>query len=212
MLQAEQFPAAKRGRPRSAAAGDAILRATLKLMSENGYAGMSIGAVAAEAGVSRPSIYLRYPGGKAELATAALADLRRSGDVERTGDTRADLVTELRRFHAGVSRPFGMAMIGTVLAEEHHHPELISHFRAHVVAPRRQLLRAVLVAARERNELVPAADIDGAVAMLVGSYYAAYLAGDEIRRDWPERAVDMMLRCLLKPDAGSAVPRDARTS
>lgn len=92
-----------------------------------------------------------------------------------------------------------MAMIGTVLAEEHHHPELLARFREHVVAPRRRLLRSVPEQARERGELVQGAGIDRAVTMLVGSYYAGYLAGDETPANWPEQTVDALLPCLLKP-------------
>lgn len=187
----------KRGRPRSVEVDQGILRATLTLMRENGYAGMSIEAIASEAGVSKPTIYLRYPGGKSELATAALAYMRSSGQVRHTGDTRADLVAELRRFYTGVKRPFGMAMIGTVLAEEHQHPELLARFREHVVKPRRRLLRTVLQAAHKRGELKPEADIDRTVNMLIGSYYAAYLAGESMPADWPEQSVDALLPCLV---------------
>ena len=78
---------------------------------------MSIEEIAAEAGVSRPTIYLRYPG-KAELATAALASYRDRGRPAETGETHADLVARLRHFRRVVECPFGMAMIGSV---EHLH-------------------------------------------------------------------------------------------
>lgn len=198
MIGHEDVPVPRRGRPRSVATDRAILGATLKLMRENGYAGMSIEAVAIEAGVSRPTIYRRYPGGKSELATAALADMRNRGKIGHTGDTRTDLIAELRRFYDGIQRPFGMAMIGSVLSEEHHHPELLARFREHVVTPRRRLLRSVLQEARDRGELTPGADVDAAVSMLVGSYYASYLAGENLHDDWPERTVDALLPNLLK--------------
>lgn len=182
-----------RGRPRSAAADEAILRATLKVMGEHGYSAMSLDAIAREAKVSKPTIYRRYPAGKIELACAALAYMRSRGEIELTGNTRTDLVAQLRRFHTGVSRPFGMAMIGTVLAEEHHHPELLERFREHVVAPRRQLLARVLQDARDRGDLKPDVDLDRVVTMLIGSYYAAYLAGDDTDDDWPEHTVDALL-------------------
>jgi AcrR family transcriptional regulator len=197
MVIRKDVPVRKRGRPRSAMTDRAILRATLKLMREHGYAGMSIEAVAVEAGVSRPTIYLRYPGGKSELATAALADMRNRGEIEHSGETRTDLIAELRRFYQGIQRPFGMAMIGSVLAEEHHHPELLAHFREHVVAPRRRLLRSVLEEARERGELTPDADLDATINMLVGSYYASYLAGENTPDDWPERTVSALLPSIL---------------
>jgi hypothetical protein len=80
-----------------------------------------------------------------------------------------------------------------VLAEEAHVPELLEQFRAQVVAPRRALLRAVLERARERGELAPGADLDAAVAALVGSLYAAYLAAGRIPHGLEERVVDVVL-------------------
>lgn len=184
-----------RGRPRSPEVDRNILGAVMKVMARSGYAGMSIEEVAAEAGVSRPTIYLRYPG-KAELATAALASYRDRGRPQETGDTHADLVARLRHFRRGVERPFGMAMIGSVLAEEHATPELLMLFRERVVEPRRRELGEVLEHARERDELREEADAEAAVNMLVGSYYAQYLAGGSFSDDWPEAVVGMILTGL----------------
>ena len=165
-------------------------------MARDGYARMSVDAVAAEAGVSKPTLYLRYPS-KAALATAALAHLREQTAPRETGDTRADLIAQLRHFHAGVERPFGMAMLGTVLAEEHHTPELIAQFREHVVEPRRRMLRSVLERARTRGELRADADLETAVNALVGSYYAGFLAGTPTPRDWPHRVAAILLDGIL---------------
>ncbi|MGH3145239.1 MAG: TetR/AcrR family transcriptional regulator [Rubrobacter sp.] len=187
----------ERGRPRSPEVGEDILRAAMKVMGRSGYAGMSIEEVAAEAGVSRPTIYLRYPG-KAELATAALASYRDRGRPDETGDTYVDLVARLVHFRRGVERPFGMAMIGSVLAEEHTTPELLALFRKRVVEPRREELREVLEHARGRGELREGGDIEAAVNMLVGSYYARYLAGDRFSDGWPNSEVEAVLAGLNK--------------
>jgi hypothetical protein len=57
------------------------------------------------------------------------------------------------------------------------------------------MLRAVLERAQMRGELADSADLETAVNMLVGSYYANYLAG-RIPGDWPRRAVDLVLNGL----------------
>ena len=87
-----------------------------------------------------------------------------------------------------MERPFGMAiMIGSVLAEEHATLELLSLFRERVVEPRHAEVREVLEHAQERGELRQDADLEAAVNMLIGSYYARYLAGDPFfPEDWPE--------------------------
>jgi AcrR family transcriptional regulator len=190
----ETIPA-RRGRPRSEATDRAILEAALALMARKGYARMSVEAVAAEAGVGKPTLYLRYPG-KAALATAVLAHLREQTAPRETGETRADLVAQLRHFRQGIERPFGMSMLGTVLAEEHYTPELLAQFREHVVEPRRRMLRSVLEGAQARGELAVDADLEWAVNALVGSFYASYLAGSAIPRDWPQRVVELILEGL----------------
>lgn len=88
-------------------------------------------------------------------------------------------------------------MIGTLLAEEAHTPGLIELFRKNIVRPRRDGLLAILEAARRRGELRPGADLDAAVNLLVGSFYARYLAGEEVTSDWPERVVAVVLPGLL---------------
>jgi AcrR family transcriptional regulator len=191
----ETIPA-RRGRPRSETADRAILEAALALMARDGYARMSVDAVAAEAGVSKPTLYLRYPS-KAALATAALAHARERTAPQETGDTRADLIATLRHFRTGVERPFGMALVGTALAEEHHTPELLAQFRENLVEPRRRMLRSVLETGQARGQLPSGADLETAVNALVGSYYGSYLAGSRVPRDWPERAVELVLHGML---------------
>ena len=92
-----------------------------------------------------------------------------------------------------------MAMIGSVLAEEHATPELLSLFRERVVEPRRNEVREVLEHAHERGELRKDTDLEAAVNMLIGSYYARYLAGDPFPEDWPEAVVGTVLKGLNEP-------------
>jgi AcrR family transcriptional regulator len=188
-----------RGCPRSPAIDDAIVRAAYQLMAQHGYARMSIDAVAAAAGVTKPSIYLRFPGGKAEAATKALAQARDRRKVPETDETRTDLIAHLRYFRTGVSRQFGIAMVGAALAEEHDAPQLLAFFREHVIGPQGALLRAVLARAHERGELRPDADLEMGAQMLIGTYYAQYLAGVPFRKGWDEGVVDTVLMGLGRP-------------
>lgn len=180
------------GRPRSARVDEAILDAARAELAERGYARMSVDAVAARAGVSKPTVYLRHPT-KADLATAAIASMRAASRPAPTGDVRADLIAHLRLLRAGLERPFGMATLGTVLAEEHETPELLALFRERLVAPRRRELRAVLAGARERGELRADANLDIAVSALVGAFFARYLAGEPLGGRFVTALVDAVL-------------------
>ena len=162
-------------------------------MSRCGYVRMNLDAVAARAGTTKPTLYSRYPS-KEALATAALEHMRqRTPRPPLSGDDRRDLIEELDRFRQGALRPYGMSMIGTVLAEEHENPELLRLFREHVIAPRRQTLRRILRAARKNGQLAEDADIELGISMLVGSLYALYSAGNAVSRDWASRVVDAWL-------------------
>ena len=197
----EDVPAGRLpGRPRSARVDDAILAAARAELAEHGYARMSVDAVAARAGVSKPTVYLRHRT-KAELATAAIASMRVQPRPAPTDDVRADLVAHLRLLRSGLERPHGMAMLGTMLAEEHDTPELLALFRERLVAPRRRELRAVLEAARARGELRGGASVDVAVNALVGGLFARYLAGEALGGRFVTTLVDTVLDGLLSAGA-----------
>lgn len=157
-------------------------------MENDGYARLSMDGVAAEAETTKATIYRRHHS-KAELATAALAFLRDQRPPPESEDVHADLVEELSRFRRGVERPHGMAMLGTVLVEEEHVPELIDAFRRNVVQPRRERLRGIL----GRASLSPGLDVEMAINMAIGSYYAEYLARGRPRRDWADQVARAVL-------------------
>lgn len=130
-----------------------------------------------------------------------MAALRAYCDASRppvVGDTRADLIAELEHFRRAISRPYGMSLLGTVLAEEHETPELLAAFRESLVVPRRRALRAILDAARARGELRAGADLGLAVNMLVGAFYAQYLADTPFAEDWSAQLVDTLLCGLAR--------------
>lgn len=186
------------GRPREPETDARILDATYRLMAQHGYVRMSMDAIAAEAGVTRPTIYRRY-GAKIELAMAALVYKCDTSRPAATGDTRADLIAEMEHFRGAISRPYGMSLLGTVLAEENETPELLEAFREYLVAPRRRALAAILDAGQSRGEFRVGADLATAVNLLVGAYYAQYVAGAPFAEDWSVLVVGAVLGGLSGP-------------
>ena len=183
------------GRPRDPRVEDRILRVTLKHLADYGYARMSIDAIASDSGASKPTIYRRWSG-KADLATAALTLLRLDEPPPPGGPAPARLKVLMRNFRSSLLRPNGMALIGTILAEEEHTPELLVLFRERIVSPRREMIRAALAVAASRGELKAGSDIEAAVNMLVGALYARYLSGEPLTPDWTDSVVDVCWRGL----------------
>jgi AcrR family transcriptional regulator len=176
------------GRPRSPGADEAILDAALRLLARDGYARMTVDAVAAEAGVGKATVYLRFRS-KADLATAALAHLRETGEPESTGDVRRDCAAILDTMRRNAERLSAASVVGTCLAEERHMPELLGLLRERIVAPRRAALRALVDAAVARGEVAPGLDAETAVDLMMGAYLARHLSGDPHPPDWAMRVV-----------------------
>ncbi len=187
------MPKPEAGRPRDPGIDAAILSVARRHLAERGYEGLSVSAVASEAGTTRQALYRRHPS-KADLATAAIAAMRRDEDAP-PGGTLADLTGELEAFRRGISRPDGISMVGTML-QRTTDPQLLALFRRRVVAPRRRRLRAILIAARDAGALDADADIDIGVSMLTGSWYAFALAGTRPPADWAQRVTRAVWRAL----------------
>jgi AcrR family transcriptional regulator len=179
------------GRPRNVETERRIVQIALERLAEEGYSRMSLDDIALRAGVSKPTIYRRWKG-KADLATAAIRTLQIAEPAVATGSQRGDLVGILRNFRRSLLRPNGLSLIGTVLAEEAHTPELLRFFRQRIVAPRRRMLRVVLERAAAAGQLRRGVDPATAAALLIGAFYAKYLAGPRIPARFPEDVVRMV--------------------
>ena len=188
------------GRPRNPGLDRAILAAAERQLRELGYARMSLESVAAAAGTTVPSVRRRFRD-KAGLAASVIGSLRIADLPAAAGTPRARALAVLRNFHDNLRRPDSMAVVGTLLAEERHHPELLSAFRSRLVEPRRALLRDALADAIEAGELPQSADPEVLASMLVGSFYARYLAASAIPDDWAERTLRQVW-----PDAVGGTP------
>lgn len=182
------------GRPRDPEIDTAVLAAARRHLSAYGYDAMSVVAVAREAGTTRQALYRRWPT-KADLATAAIAAMSTAPTRPDTGDPFADLVTELAAFHAGVTRPNGLSMVGSML-QEAADEDLRALYRERLVAPRRARLRHILGRAVQLGLVEADADVDYAVAACTGTLYALHLAGRPTGKDWPRRTARLVWRAM----------------
>lgn len=131
------------GRPRDEAASRAIFDAALHQLERLGYGRMTVESVAAEAGVSRASVYRRFRD-KADLVTAAIAQANdhlddNADDRAPVRDPRRALIEFLEEFDARFAESCLEVIGGLVGARED--PTALAMHRQRVVAPRR--LRAL---------------------------------------------------------------------
>jgi len=180
------------GRPRSADIDRAVLAATRRHLAAHGVSGLSVAAVAAEAGTTRPALYRRWPT-KLELALAAVADLAEHAPPQPTDDPFADLVAELVHFRRCITEASSLALAGVVLQDgvDDGFKQL---YREHLVKPRRARLRACLERGVHQGVLAADADIAVVTTFATGSWYAFAVSGATVPRDWARRTATLMWR------------------
>jgi AcrR family transcriptional regulator len=182
------------GRPRNAAADQAILDATRRLLVQQGYDGMSMEAVASAAGVGKPTIYRRYPN-KRELVIAAVSCLAESmPPPPNTRDVRADLLRYLESAFGVFQSGLGFATLGALLVKERDDPELLALFRSNVVLPRMQVLVELLHRGIRDHQVRRDAPVDIAVQMLAGAMFAHHVVGQPFDAVWLRGLVDTLWR------------------
>ncbi len=179
-------PRAKAGRPRDPALDQAILSAATRLLGELGYARMSLESVAAAAGTTVPSLRRRYRN-KTELVTVVISSLRVEDPPAQAPTPRAHALAILENFHSNLRAIPALAVLGSLLAEEERHPELLHAFKTRLVEPRRALLRQALAAGD-----LPASDLDALTSMLIGSFYGQYVTTAGIPDNWPDRVLSVI--------------------
>lgn len=191
------------GRPRDPAIDAAVLEAARQQLATHGYEAMSLVAVAEQAGTTRQALYRRWPT-KAALAVAAIASLADRLQPPGSDDPYTDLVAEMEAFAAGVSRPNGISLVGTML-QDSAEPELRERYREVVVRPRRARLRAIFERAAAAglldSEQEGGVGFDLAAAACTGTRYAVHLAGAPAGRRWAEQTAALVWRGL-----GGTVP------
>ncbi len=190
-----------RGRPRDPSCDAAILQATVELVAEVGYDRTTLDAVAARAGVSKPTIYRRWPAGKDELVAAAVASCQHHADTGLdTGTLRGDLVSAVELFISGMQENAHLAAGLTQRLRES--PELAEVFREQLVPAKRQHFEAIIRRAVERGELRRVPVAAGLIADIAPAviHARALITGDVLNERFVNQLVDHVLIPALRAE------------
>jgi AcrR family transcriptional regulator len=193
-------PAARRpGRPRSSEADEAIVRATMELLLEDGYRALTMEAVRARSGVGKATLYRRF-GSKAQLVAHVVRHLNQDVSAPDTGSLRGDyeaisalVLSAARSTNAAVFLP-------RLLADAAGEPELHRIFYDNLVGPRRAAMLEVLRRAVARGELREDVDLELVVDLLAGPHiYRVLIAGGDVEQLWPPgELLDVIMRGLAR--------------
>jgi len=169
-------PSRPRGRPRSAAARNAIVRAARELLAEGGPAAVTMEGVAARAGVGKPTVYRWWP----DRHAVAMAALMESDAKRPAGASSRSSIQALRQQLRTIAERFSTRTgrhVTTMIAASDRDTELSKAFRNHFVLARRAEGRALLERAIHVGEVRRDVDIEVALDLLYGPLFFRLLMG-----------------------------------
>ena len=169
-------PKTPRGRPRSQAAKQAILRAARELLAEVGPSAVTMEAVAARAGVGKPTVYRWWPDRHAVLMTALMETEPFPERVSGKRVALSELRTQLRRIAARFATTTGRH-VTSLIAASGAESELSKAFRSHFVLTRRAEGKAILEKAMAQQEVRSDLRVEVVLDMLYGPLFFRLLLG-----------------------------------
>src|SRR5215212_151073 len=183
--------------PRARAKLDQILSGARRVFLRDGFAAASTDVIAAEAKVSKRTLYVYYPS-KEELFADVMRKLtienpqtRALESVEEMSpggeeELRRDLLELARKIVATMMQPDYLALLRTTIADTHRFPQLGGLFRATVPERAMRSLAIFIEKGRERGVVGP--DVDGGTAarMFVGPLLT-YAVLDGLLAEGPPR-------------------------
>ncbi len=181
------------GRPRDPEADRAIIAATLEIIAEQGYAGVRVADVAERAGVSKATMYRRWPS-KTDLVVAALQTTPPL-DVIDTGSLRTDLVGLLGQFLAVAESSPVAGLLAALAAERQRMPHLARALDP-FVAERIRVFVQVFQLGVARGEVAPETDLDLAASLVGGAVVLRLFFGGATDSATIERLIEMVVRSV----------------
>ncbi|MEH2457557.1 TetR/AcrR family transcriptional regulator [Nostoc sp.] len=186
------------GRPRSVQSHQAILKATLDLLGEVGYERMSIEAIAARAGVGKPTIYRRYSS-KEELVADAIENSREEILIPDTGTLWGDLELIIESAGRTTLTPLGRQIKSLIISTASSNPQFAQVYWSKYLQPRRQGFRVVIERAKMRNEIQAETDSDLIFDLMSGAmlYAQIFPPTSEPWEEYIHRALELFLKSNL---------------
>ncbi|MDO9495600.1 MAG: TetR/AcrR family transcriptional regulator [Nocardioides sp.] len=183
------------GRPRDPRIDRAVLRAAAELVVEQGYADVTIAAIAERAGTTKPSVYRRWPS-KAHLVHEAVFPTQTSTSLPHTGTLAGDVREMLRRTAAAFAEPAARAaipgLLAAIAAEPTLHTALLERFQDGVWGA----LHDRLVEAVDAGEVRPGLDPGALLEVIAGASLMALLirSTDQLDEAWVGHTADLLTK------------------
>ena len=193
-MKAMGAPTRAAGRPRDRRIDGAVLAATRDLLVSQGYSGLSLAAVATQAGTTTPAIYRRWPT-KAHLVHEAAFPADLAAGEESTGDVRSDVEVLVRAAAVLFSDPVVRAALPGLIGDLPQHPGLHSQLMGGVWGARIEKLQHTLDRAAERELVRPGLRAEHLLGVIGGSALLGVLtpSGQELDSAWVAATTTVLL-------------------
>lgn len=195
-----------RGRPRNLKTHEAILEAARTLLRNEGESRFSIEKLASSAGVSKASVYRRWP-----TKGALLIELYMEGFTEVIREDARSFQDEVKRYLlATVERlkdPLWRSILCSLMVEGQYDPITDQLLRDRVVSPRRAAGLALLVKAEKSRQIPKGLDHELILDLLFGPLWYRLLFGHgPIDEDFVERLL-LQVNPILFPEQVPALSK-----
>jgi AcrR family transcriptional regulator len=191
------------GRPRDISRDRAIRRATLQLLAEVGFDGVTMDRVATRARAGKATIYRRWPSKVALVMDAITTFTEQTMQIPDTGSIRSDMVEFLISFHETIGGDQGK-ILAELVSEMPRNAELRQTLRDGLWAGRRAAAEVIVERAVARGEIRP--DVDRTVLIELGTaliLQRVLMSGDRVDRTFLEHFVDHVMLRLGSPTPDS---------
>ena len=191
-------PSMQSGRPRDHRIDAAVLRAVVELLPRTGYQGLTVAAVAARAGTTKPAVYRRWPT-KAQLVHEAVFPVAARPLVPDSGDVVADLRSMVAATAELFGRPEVRAAVPGLLAEFARAPDLDAELQRRVAVPAsadiRERIERAVASGEVRHDVAPDVLLD----VVGGATLMALMLrpGCTLDDRWVDGVVDLLTRGLI---------------
>ncbi|MFG2530524.1 TetR/AcrR family transcriptional regulator [Streptomyces sp. NPDC048516] len=179
-----------RGRPRDAGRDRALLEATVAVLQESGYGGLTTAAVAKRAGVSTATLYRRWRSKEDLVVGTAVRWASDLGPQPDTGSLDGDLTALLKDKAETLEGPGGR-LLHVLIGEAAHNEALARVLDTAIIQPVRDRAADVVCRAVARGDIPPLQDAHVLADLVVGS---------------------MVSRLFLTPDAAHSGTTDGPSS
>jgi len=171
------------------------MEATLSVLAEHGYVGLTMAAVIERSGVSSATLYRRYAT-KTELVIAAVESLLPQPADTDTGSLEGDLGAFIRYVAESIERRNERA-VQALRLEKERNPDLDATMRERFLAPRLADLKGILARAKQRGEVDTVPSVEVALSLVTGPlYHRAYHLDEPLTPAFVKNAIGFAVRAL----------------